>query len=104
MLIPESNTGMYKQIWSFLASSEGGDSFPKMAEMEYQISSEELVIPHIPSSRWRQRAHGNGVATIVKKKQNLTTTPLCVSFTSTEPNSVMGAGKGKQIVAVRKSI
>ena len=47
-----------------MASSEGGDSFPKMAEMEYQISSDELVTPHIPSSRWR-RAQRTGVATIV---------------------------------------
>ena len=43
-----------------MASSEGEDS----AEMEYQISSDELVTPHIPSSRWR-RAQRTGVATIV---------------------------------------
>merc|ERR550532_2319517 len=36
-----------------------------MAEMEYQISSDELVSPQIPSSRWRQRAQGAGAATIV---------------------------------------
>ena len=35
-----------------------------MAEMEYQISSDELVTPHIPSSRWRQ-TQTTGVATIV---------------------------------------
>jgi hypothetical protein len=49
-----------------LASSEGGNSFLKMAEMEYQISSDELVTPQVPNSRaWRQRAQGAGVATIV---------------------------------------
>merc|ERR1712151_1410225 len=49
-----------------MAAREGGNSFLKMAEMEYQISSDELVTPQVPNSRaWRQRAQGAGVATIV---------------------------------------
>ena len=40
--------------------------FLKMAEMGYQISSDELVTPQVTNSRaWRQRAQGAGVATIV---------------------------------------
>ena len=50
--------------FSFPVSSEGDEYFPKMVEMEYQISSDELVTPHIPSSRWR-RTQRTGVATIV---------------------------------------